>query len=100
MVQIHNDNHSLCDRTHKDEDSHVQAEEPTSKKLCFRCQSSNHESRNCPGSGAGKKIHALKIQDKAKFDRFKAETGACPVCEADFHTWKNMAQVSTLSPIS
>ena len=79
---------TVCVIVHTDEDSQVQAEELTSKKLCFKCQSSNHESRNCPGSGAGKKIHALKIQDNTKFDRFKVETGACPVCKAEFHTWK------------
>ena len=68
-------------------EENTQKENPY-KKLCFKCQSSNHESRNCPGSGAGKKIHALKIQDNTKFDRFKVETGACPVCKAEFHTWK------------
>ena len=68
-------------------EENTQKENP-SKKLCFKCQSSNHESRNCPSSGARKKINALKIQDKAKFDRFKAETGACPICKAELHTWK------------
>ena len=62
------------------------SEESSNKRQCFKCQSTKHEARNCTNSA--KKINALNIEDKDRFNNFKAITGACPVCKAEVHTWK------------
>ena len=62
--------------------------ESQSKKQCFTCQSPKHEARDSPEQNAVQKINALNIKDVATFNKFKADTGACPMCEAEVHTWK------------
>ena len=59
--------------------------ESPSKKQCFTCK---HEARDSPDQNAVQKINVLNIKDVATFNKFKSDTGACPMCEAEVHTWR------------